>query len=434
LNTVTNANGNTRDTGGATAGSVYYQRLTQLSGTLHRNALQLGIATSMSYDMRVLATDHDGTVIGQASPTSLLTINDGLVPAEGTVDSFGIAGHDSLAAVHDMAGASVLRYALNTGTYGAVLTHDADPNGRYEVFGVDVTAHRALVMHWNLTSTDQQIQTYDTATGQLVASAAVPGSDYRVLAGRIDPARHRAALLARHEPDNGDVVLPVNINTGALGTAIPADAPGVTAGKYLTIDIDAKTGQVDLAHLQRSLICFGAAVGNVAEVDLDTGTVTASQSASNCAYAFASDGPADQLYQLTYRSFSVNILGTSILVPLARDTLNLGNALPVRTQFGLTMAIDSAHQLALVAFATPTPKAVFGVPGGQLTDSNSTSQLAVVDLATGDTLKVVTGLNLVSGFGGPYNPSGERSIQLDPATRTGWTYGPGAQQIQQFSY
>jgi hypothetical protein len=434
LNTITNANGNSRDTGGATAGSVYYQRLTQRSGTLHRNALQLGIPTSMSYDIRVLATDRNGTVIGQASPTSLLTINDGLVPTEGTVDSFGIAGRDSVAAVHDGAGASVLRYAPDTGTYGAALTRDADPDGRYEVFGVDSTAHRALVMHWNLTSSDQQVQTFDTATGQLVASADVPGSAYQVIGGRVDPARHRAALLARHQPDHADVVLPVDISTGALGAAIAADAPGVTAGKYLTIDIDAKTGQVDLAHLQRSLICFGAAVGNVAEVDLDTGTVTASQSASNCAYAFASDGPADQLYQLTYRSFSVNILGTSTLVPVARDTLEPGDALPVRTQFGLTMAIDSAHRLALVAFPTPTPKPVFGVPGGQLTDSNSSSQLVVVDLASGETVKVVTGLNLVSGFGGPYNPSSERSVQLDPATRTGWTYGPGAEQIQQFSY
>src|SRR5262249_4205277 len=119
---------------------------------------------------------------------------------------------------------------------------------------------------------------------------------------------------------------------------------------------------------------------------------------------------------------------------VARDTLDPGDALPVRTQFGLTMAIDSAHQLALVAFSTPTPRAVFGVPGGQLTDSNSTSQLAVVDLSTGTTVRVVSGLNLVSGFGGPYNPAAERSIQLDPATRTGWTYGPGAEQIQQFSY
>jgi hypothetical protein len=102
--------------------------------------------------------------------------------------------------------------------------------------------------------------------------------------------------------------------------------------------------------------------------------------------------------------------------------------------FGLTLAVDGTNHVALVAFPTPAPKAVFGVPGGLLTDSKSTSQPAVVDLATGDTLKVVTGLNLVSGFGGPHNRDTERSIQLDPATRTGWTYGPGDTEIEQFSY
>jgi hypothetical protein len=434
LNTFSNANGSTRDSDGVNAGSVLYQPLPGRSGTVRRDALALHIATSMSYNVRVLATDRHGAVIGQASPSSQLTINDGLVPGGATVDSFGIAGNDSVAAVHDGDGASVLRYSPGSGRYGAALAHDADPQGRYEVFGADPGTHRAVVMHWSLASGDQQVQTYDTGTGRLVASVTVPGSRYQVLGGRVDPGRHRAALLARSQPDNADTVLPVDLATGALGTAVPADAPGVKPGNYSAIDIDSATGVVDLAHLGGGLICFGAPVGNLAEVDLDTGAVTPSTAAPGCASGFASDGPAGQLYQLTYRSFSVNILGTTSLTPFAADTMAPGTALPVRTQVGLGLAVDGAHQLALVAFSTPTPRAVFGVPGGLLTDSNSTSQLAVVDLTTGATVKVVSGLNLVSGYGGPYDTDTERSIQLDPATRTGWTYGPDGAQIQQFSY
>ncbi|GIH20883.1 hypothetical protein Raf01_90550 [Rugosimonospora africana] len=434
LNTFTNANGNTRDNDGVNAGSVLYLPLAGKSGTLHRDALTLGIATSMSYDVRILATDRHGAVVGQASPSSELVIDDGLVPDDGTVDSFGIAGTDSVAAVHDGDGASVLRYAPSTGRYGAALAHDADPDSRYEVFGVDAGTHRALVMRWSYASTDQRLLTYDTSTGRLVASVSVPGSQYQVLGGRVDPARHRAAVLARHQPDNADSVLPVSLADGTLGTAIPADAPGIQAGWYSGIDIDSRTGVVELAHLGGSLICIGSTPGAVAAVNLDTAAVTASSGVPGCAYGFASDGQGGKVYQLTYRSFSVNILGTTSLVPVDAGTLTAGTPMAVRTQVGLGVAVDGTHQLALVAFPTPTPKAVFGVPGGLLTDSNSTSQLAVVDLATGTTIRVLTGLNLTSGFGGPYDADTERSIQLDPATRTGWTYGPGDTQIQQFSY
>jgi hypothetical protein len=33
-----------------------------------------------------------------------------------------------------------------------------------------------------------------------------------------------------------------------------------------------------------------------------------------------------------------------------------------------------------------------------------------------------------------HNGSTERSIQLDPTTRTGWTYAPGGDEVEQFSY
>jgi hypothetical protein len=61
-------------------------------------------------------------------------------------------------------------------------------------------------------------------------------------------------------------------------------------------------------------------------------------------------------------------------------------------------------------------------------DNNATGQLVVVDLATGKVLRTVTGVTL----GGHSAPND--TIQLDPATRTGWTYGAYDEQIQQFSY
>jgi hypothetical protein len=63
------------------------------------------------------------------------------------------------------------------------------------------------------------------------------------------------------------------------------------------------------------------------------------------------------------------------------------------------------------------------------------SGVGVYDLATGKRLALLKSFNFVStAFSGVQNPAIERGIQLDPATRTGWTYGPGGVQVQQFRY
>jgi hypothetical protein len=51
------------------------------------------------------------------------------------------------------------------------------------------------------------------------------------------------------------------------------------------------------------------------------------------------------------------------------------------------------------------------------------------------TVGTVTGVETRNGYlGGDLDPAIERSIQLDPATRTGWIYSSDGTQIQQFSY
>jgi hypothetical protein len=262
----------------------------------------------------------------------------------------------------------------------------------------------------------------------------VDGAQYQVLGGRVDPVRHRAALLAWHQPDRADTVLPVDLATGTLGAPVPADAAGVTPGKYTAIDVDPSTGLFYLAHVGASWICFFGGAGNVAAVNLDSDTVTPSGSVSACATGFAADGIGAQVYQATYRSVSVNILGTTGLAAISADTLAPGNSYAVRQELNLGFAVDGPNHTALLVFNSPTPRAVFGAVGGLLTDSNSSGQVQEVDTATGAVTKTLIGFNFQSGFGGAYNPSAERSVQLDPSTRTGWTYAPGGAQITQFSY
>ena len=58
----------------------------------------------------------------------------------------------------------------------------------------------------------------------------------------------------------------------------------------------------------------------------------------------------------------------------------------------------------------------------------------MVDTTTGKVLKTLSAFDFTHGFGGPLAFTAEPDIQLDPKTRTGFTYGPGYSQIEEFSY
>lgn len=432
LNTVTNQNGTVRDHDGVDSGSVAYQQLSGRNGIARLNAVTLGLGGSLSYDVRVFATDRSGHVLGQASPTSLLTVDDGLAPDGGYVASFAASAGPSVVSVRDPSGAeSVYEYRTDTGAYGPVLASDPSTDDGYDVIGA--TADRALVLHWQ--GSGWSLETYDTTTGKLVAGATEPES-YTILGGRVDPTRDRAEVLAHRASDNADVVLTVDLATGLLGPVLPADATGVAAGHYGLVDVDQTNGDAVLSKLGGGLICFGGGgAGTVADVDPGSGTITPTASADGCSSRIAMDQGSDTLYQMSYRSFSVNIAGTTNLVPVSGSTLTEGTAIAVRQQPALTLAVDSVHHLALVAFQTPMGKPQFGSINGVISDNNATSQVAVVDLTTGATVSVLKGFGFGTGyFLGEYNGNTERSIQLDPATRTAWTYSWDGSQVQRFSY
>jgi membrane protein DedA with SNARE-associated domain len=89
--------------------------------------------------------------------------------------------------------------------------------------------------------------------------------------------------------------------------------------------------------------------------------------------------------------------------------------------------VDGTHRIAVVSYATPAGTAYFGA-GMWIPDNNSTGRLVIVDLTTGAVLRTLAGFTIGSHGGA------DNAIQLDPSTRTGWTYGPDDAQIQQFSY
>jgi hypothetical protein len=381
------------------------------------DATRLGLGFSDGYNVRIIALGRDGRTVGQAGPTSFLELDDGLTPDDSAVVDFAAGGADSVVVTDDGNGnQAVRRYDPGTGTYGANL---ATGNG-FRLVGV--ADHRAVVLH------GANVEVYDIQAARLAGTAAL--GDYTPVGGRVDATRHRAAILVHHNGDNADAVVAVDLATGTAGVPIAVDKT-VAAGTYALIDLDQKTGQVFVAKAGGGLICFAGGAGLVARVDLDTAAVTAADRADGCAAALAVDDGADTAYQLSYRSFSVNINGTTNLIPVAGDTLVSGAGIPVRQQPSLTLAVDGGHHLALVAFRTPPATPQFGAVGGLIFDNNATSQVVVVDLATGKTVGTVRGMNFTSGLVGP-GPG--RGVQLDPATRTGWTFSGDGHQVQQFSY
>jgi hypothetical protein len=89
-------------------------------------------------------------------------------------------------------------------------------------------------------------------------------------------------------------------------------------------------------------------------------------------------------------------------------------------------AVDSAHGVLVVAHLST---------GDTRINNNAMSGVGVYDLATGKQLALMKSFNFISeAFAGVTNPAAERGIQLDAATRTGFTYGPGGIQVQQFRY
>ncbi|MGW2939517.1 S8 family serine peptidase [Streptomyces sp. NPDC001156] len=432
-NLVSNQNGTTRDHNGVDNPATLDRSLKGTQGTAELDAAALKLPSSTTYDLRVFAVDEHGKILGQASPTSLLAYDDGLTPDGTNLTNFAIVpGGTSVAAVESPTGeGSVYDYNAATGTYGRKLTSDPAYGSIYEVFGVD-SAHHTLVLHKQTTTGEQWLETYDTSTGNEVGSPVRVDDQYVVIGGRVDARRHRAALLAYRSSDHAGFALPVDTATGTQGTPLQLEPTPDGRTTYGLLDVDESTGVFSAQKNGIGVNCLASSgSGTMAAVDLDSGTVTHSQAGIPCADTLASDQKGG-LYETWYHSLSVNFAGTGYFAQLpSGDQVNLGMA-----QAPVALAVDGEHHLALFAFRYPDLKPTGGFQQYGFGDNNATGRIAVVDLKTGKTVSTVTGVEypLFGSYNGRLQAHHERAVQLDPATRTGWTYAGDGSQIQQFSY
>ena len=432
-NTFTNADGTRLDDDGVDAGSTAHVALTGTAGTARLNGLTLGLPTSETYDVRVFAVDRKGRIIGQASPLSTLEFDDGLAPNGATVLSFAAAGADSVAALEEPDGSTqVVHYDTASGEYGSVIAADTATTSDYEVLGVDAADQRALLVHQSSSTSATTLETWNLATDTLVGEYTVP-TGYEFATGEVDAARDRAAVLLRPlSVDSGlfDSVTAIDLADGTAGPLINADGTGIRVDTYTLMAIDQTTGEVYLTSQAGLGECLGAV--QPAQVDLDTDAVTYVGDAPRCQLGLASvDGT---LYSLTAMLQSLKIVPTNLLFPINEATGATGTVLTIRRQEPIGMAVDPTRSLAVIMYPAAAGTPYFGSQQGFVPDSNATGQLAVVDLHTGQTLSTIGGIQGTARGGELMHGAISHLVQLDPSTRTGWTYATGDQQIQQFSY
>ena len=430
-NTFTNQNGDRRDDNGVETPSTVWMPLGGVRGSRSLDALALKLQTSLFYSARVIAT-RAGAPVGEASPVSGLELDDGFVPGTNSIVDFDVSSDGKLVSLFDYADPSgvsaVVRYSSSTGAYGPPVVSDPVANVMYRLVGTDPSLHSTLVMGQPWNDWQQNLQTFDSRTGAPLGRYDFDFSQNVALlsGGRVDAGRHRAALLGG-DWSTGDLVFPFDLRRSALGAPVAADGSSGLSGIYNSLDLDAATGRVFLASALLGDICV-IFQQNVGSVDLDRGDVRGPIADDRCntGVAAAQDGSSFFLTKGPLFSFP-SLLPEADVQGVSETSMQPGGIRPLHARSPFFPSVEASHRLLFVAFVATDDV---------YSNNNAMSAVGAFDMATGERVFFSPNFNFtwtaLSG-GVPYL-QGVRGIQFDPSTRTAWTFGPGAQQLQQFSY
>ena len=436
--TFTNPNGSQRDNDGADAPSLRTVPLPGTSGTTSLDALALNLPTSMFYTVRVLASNGN-EVAGQASPVSSMAFDDGLPPGGGEVTDFdvnasgpstvAVAQYDSSVFPPVEIGSAVFDYTPASASYGAPLVADTTGALDYHAGGSDLLLQHTLVIGLANITNDEYLDVYDKGGVLLAQTHLDVSKDPYLLGARVDSARHRAALLGWASADYSDLILPLDLQSGVLGSAIPADVNAPAHGLFTAMDLDAHTGKVFPATSTFYDQCFILGGSSyVTSVDLDAGSaLPVMPGLDTCSNSIAADQKGGALHTTIGPELSFPFLFPPARTQVVGEqSLTISHDLNIGGRSAMFPVVDPVHDLLLVDFLAVE---------NYLTDNNATSAVGVYDLRAGRLVKTLPQFNLRNAlFSNNYFNHSARGLQIDPATRRGWTYGPGNAQIQQFTY
>jgi hypothetical protein len=426
-NTFTNANGSRRDANGVDSTSMVFLPLPSASGEKTFDAVELGIAPGLFYNLRVFAL-RNGSLASEGSPSSALEVDDILFPA-GVVTSFELDGESSIASTAtgdqsgNLASSALVRWSPQSLQLGSTVAIDSKGGTVYETIGRDPSLNTALAIRWPWNGSVQTLETFDTRDWRKLGSVDVDAwaQDW-IITARVDPVHHRAALLA-YDPNFALQMLPFDLAGRTFGPTIaPALGPD-DFSFYNTLTLDPNTGKAFITAAAVTDFCIFRS-GPLTSVDLDTGA-TASAPIDSCSTALVADG---KKVHVTHGPLFAN----GVLLPVARlqdvdeRTMKASATAMLGARSPIFPAVDPENQLLVIGFIAGDDYEL---------NSNATSALGVFDLRTGKRTGYSRAFNFAQvALGGVLDPLTLRGIQLDPRTRTGWTIGAGSQQLQRFSY
>ena len=424
LNNINNPFGNQQDNNGFDTPSVFYQPLSGQHGTAQLDAGRLGLQSSMYYVVRVLPANGT-TIVGTASPVSTLQFSDVSTPGGAFVSGFDIVpGATSSVSTFDYyngGGAYIYPYTPSTETYGQAWYSDPSGNSEVAVFGSDPSLNRTAAWTYNVPAGTYGIVALDQTSGQIVGQATVPPGF--VTDQQVDPVRHRALFISDNSGSTS--LIPFDLNALTTGSSISLGGPRwSSAGPPTALTIDRSTGVAyGLASLVRGGRCLQDAM---ARIDVGAGTVSTPAAIGYCDVTPISDGHGQSVFVADgppYSEFFSNLPLLNDVGKIDANTLAF-TQMPATAGYGaVTMAVDSVNQLLLVAYLAS--------PRGP-SDNSGAGTLGEYDLASGRLIKSLPSFNFGFVVSGIPAPAG--SLQLDPSTRTGWTYGSDGAEVRQFSY
>ncbi len=259
-NTFSNANGSRRDADGIDSPSMLFVRLPSASGEKAFDAVDLGIAPGLLYNLRIVAL-RGGAPAGETSPSSMLQVDDVALPA-GVVTSFDLAGEGSVAATAtgdasgNLVSTALVLWSPGRAQLGATVASDPTGSTVYELFGRDSTRNLALAARWPWTGSVQTLETWDTTTWSKLHSLDVDAfTEYFLLTARIDSTHHRAPFLA-FDSSFALALLPFDLASGTFGPPVHQALGPNDFSFYNSMTLDPVTGTAFIAAASVTELCI----------------------------------------------------------------------------------------------------------------------------------------------------------------------------------
>ena len=429
-NAFNNPNGTLRDQNGIDTGSVAFVALPGVNGTVTLNAKTLGLVPTLNHVVRVLPTrsgEGEGgahsTAAGEAGEVSTITM-DGVLAADGGFanNGFGIDQHGNrgfLTSGQQMANGAVLTSLeiFDQSTNAIVKTVASQQNKLYFTNGWGIWGGSVgLFGLFDLITSANSYNLLDPATGTIGPAWTPPSPNTLQLGeGAANQANDRAVFLAYDTTASGNTtawrLLTSNITQNTFGPLIDLSPTVATMGLPVFAGIGQNSSTNQAATPVGDFFNF-CAPPTIVAADLGSGALSSFSSVtSGFPYGMAVDSVTNKAVVPTICDGLAGIYDLGAKTGITVHPQGTTNIYP---------AIDQTRGLIVM---DQVVSADFGL------NNNAMSSAVVMDergnvLATREQFFFFNTFLSISA----------NNLQLNPATRTAWTLGPGQQQLETFGY